>query len=330
MRAWKVALTSFFAVYAALNLKYFLSHPEIPLIGKLSHLGLKIQALPWMPWFIHHLVPRVACFDDGWVRSQDVTFDGEEGHVYEARLFIPRNESNIADLFVWIHGGGFVLGDPRERHIDETCRLLTRLTGIRFIALNYRKAPKHHYLTGFVDIAALFEWLRDEMPHVKRIGLGGDSAGATLSLSAAVYHPYKLQHLLLVYPGLHHGEDLTMVDAWILPADVRAMFKAHIKPPEDKEQEERYHFFRELLADLDDDAHDHLLQRLPKTHIISAGKDPLHPSSSRLETKMRAAQCLVEHTLFADAVHGFFCQPFPERPAALSAAADAIRRSFAD
>lgn len=331
--AWKYPLYAFLVVVVALHFKYFLSHPQVPFMGKVAHALLKLQAMPWCPLFLHRLIPRVGPYDDGYVSSSDVQFTRTgDAHIYEFRVFVPRNETRNSDVMVWVHGGGFLLGHPSEKHIDGTCRAMARLSGVRFISLNYRKAPDFHYLQGFHDIDATLSWISSSMPHVKRIGLGGDSAGATLSLSSAIYQSHNLSHLLLVYPGLHLGEDPEMRDAWILPQDVRALFKAYHDPPTNAEDAERYHFFRELLVDLDDDAHHHLLQRLPKkTHIISAGNDPLHPSSSRLEAKLRKAQCHVEHTLYPEAVHGFFCQEeYPDRDDALYEAARSIRDSFSD
>jgi acetyl esterase/lipase len=68
---------------------------------------------------------------------------------------------------------------------------------------------------------------------------------------------------------------------------------------------EELELFKDLL--LKADSHLDAMKRLPGTHIVSAGLDPLKLGSHKLEEKMLKAGVRVEHSRFEERVHGFLC-----------------------
>ncbi|MET0625883.1 MAG: alpha/beta hydrolase [Pyrinomonadaceae bacterium] len=109
------------------------------------------------------------------------------------------------DLLVYLHGGGFVLGDL-ETH-DEPCRLLCLHARTHVLSVAYRLAPEHPFPAGLGDALAALRWAQSNAGRLgvepERVSIGGDSAGGNLAAVAAQVsardRPPAAQ--LLVYPA---------------------------------------------------------------------------------------------------------------------------------
>lgn len=91
-------------------------------------------------------------------------------------------------VLMYLHGGGFALGDL-DMH-DEYLRNLANAAGVVIASVDYRLAPEHPYPAGLDDCVDVWSWLRSgpaEVPgDVSRLGVGGDSAGGSLSFALAL------------------------------------------------------------------------------------------------------------------------------------------------
>jgi len=117
----------------------------------------------------------------GGVHEQLMTVD--DGHIV-LRVYSPLGPpARSLPGIVFFHGGGWVAGSL-ETH-DGLCRRLANETGCRLIAVGYRLAPEHCFPHGLHDCF-------DAVIHIARypklfgvdparLGVGGDSAGATLA-----------------------------------------------------------------------------------------------------------------------------------------------------
>ncbi|MEM8605754.1 MAG: alpha/beta hydrolase [Myxococcota bacterium] len=128
------------------------------------------------------------------------------------RIYRPVAESANRSLpgLLYIHGGGFVLGDLDSEHAGacELCRDL----GIVLVSVDYRLAPEHRYPSGLEDCYAALEWTfahADELgldPH--RIGVMGQSAGGGLSAAIALLaRDRKGPSLCFQYLGIPELDD---------------------------------------------------------------------------------------------------------------------------
>lgn len=109
-------------------------------------------------------------------------------------------------LLVYLHGGGFVLGDP-DTH-DELCRLLCAECGHHVLSVDYRLAPEYPFPAPIEDAVAAFRWAAENAAVLgadpNRVAIGGDSAGGTLSaLVAQVTAREAVRPVaqLLIYPA---------------------------------------------------------------------------------------------------------------------------------
>src|SRR5687768_13026631 len=69
----------------------------------------------------------------------DVSIPGRRGAV-RARLYVPHGAPAITPGLLFLHGGGFVIGNP-ETH-DRLARELAHGTGVRVVSLDYALAPE--------------------------------------------------------------------------------------------------------------------------------------------------------------------------------------------
>ncbi len=103
------------------------------------------------------------------------------------RVYRP-SEATDLPVLMYLHGGGFALGDL-DMH-DEYLRNLANAAGVVIVSVDYRLAPEYPYPAGLDDCVDVWSWLQTgsaEVPgDVSRLGVGGDSAGGSLSFALAL------------------------------------------------------------------------------------------------------------------------------------------------
>ena len=120
------------------------------------------------------------------------------------RLFRPADVTGPGPALLWMHGGGYVLGNAAQD--DTVCRRFARDLGATVASVDYRLAPEHPYPTPVEDCYSALTWLAG-LPAVDpaRVAIGGASAGGGLTAALAFLArdrgtPVAAQ--LLVYPML--------------------------------------------------------------------------------------------------------------------------------
>lgn len=89
--------------------------------------------------------------------------------------------SDASGVLMFFHGGGYCSGS-----IVSHRRLVTeagRAAGVRTLAIAYRLAPEHPFPAAYDDALKAWRFLRDQNVPAAHIAIGGDSAGAGLTLS---------------------------------------------------------------------------------------------------------------------------------------------------
>src|SRR5271163_601592 len=141
------------------------------------------------------------------VGSQDHFAPGPQGApAVRVRVYRPDSQPSKLPALLWIHGGGYVMGD-----IDQDDRLMKQLVKrIDCVAasVDYRLAPEHPFPAPVEDYYAALKWLfghADELRVVPdRIAIGGASGGgglcAGLALMARDRGEVQVAFQLLIYP----------------------------------------------------------------------------------------------------------------------------------
>jgi monoterpene epsilon-lactone hydrolase len=89
--------------------------------------------------------------------------------------------SDFSRVLMFFHGGGYCSGS-----IVSHRRLVTeagRAAGVRTLAIAYRLAPEHPFPAAYDDVITAWRFLRDQNIPADHIAIGGDSAGAGLTLA---------------------------------------------------------------------------------------------------------------------------------------------------
>ncbi|WCE05562.1 alpha/beta hydrolase [Pseudoxanthomonas sp. JBR18] len=102
------------------------------------------------------------------------------------RLYLPRTGTAPYATTVYLHGGGWSLGDL-DSH-DKVCRRLVHTAGCAVVAVDYRRAPEHPAPAGPDDVVAAVRWIAAQATELgldaSRLAVAGDSAGGSLAAVA--------------------------------------------------------------------------------------------------------------------------------------------------
>jgi acetyl esterase/lipase len=89
---------------------------------------------------------------------------------------------------VWLHGGGFVMGDLDTEH--PWAVRVAHGSGVVVISVGYRRAPEHRFPAALDDAYAVLTWTAERAAELgidpDRIAVGGHAAGAGLAAALAL------------------------------------------------------------------------------------------------------------------------------------------------
>ncbi len=226
----------------------------------------------------------------------------EDISVAERTVRLYRPAAHSATAMVFLHGGGLVAGSL-ETH-DALCHTLAAASGCNIFAIDYRLAPEHPFPAAFDDTLAALEWIFKQAPAYgfERIGLAGDSAGATLAAAVAVEWGTQkkpdLAFQLLLCPILDFAGETPSRHAFASPVLDQATLDHDIA------------LYTAGRVGADDPRVSPLRARdfsgLPPTFLHTAQCDPLRDEGAAYAEKLRAAGIEVHHTCHAGMPHLFY------------------------
>jgi acetyl esterase len=221
------------------------------------------------------------------------------------RLYAPQHFSETDGLLVWLHGGGWYVGDIPT--FDRVARTLANASGLKVLLVEYRLAPEHHWPVQIGDADAVVGWARSPEGAEQlaidptRVVLGGDSAGGQLAVVAARHARNDglpaVRALLLAYPAL----DPSMAsESYKSFADGPMLTRADMA--------RCWGFYLDGAGEGDPDAAPLLAtdwDGLPPAWIAVAGQDPLRDDGLGLARVLGDAGLPVHSRVFEDMIHGF-------------------------
>ena len=223
-------------------------------------------------------------------------------------------EEQTDAVLVWMHGGGYVSGTLDA--IDPVCRsLVNRLGDVRIVSVGYRLAPEHPYPAGLDDCLAAVEDVAAR-PEVRRVAVGGDSAGGGLAAAVARRTSVPLRAHVLLCPWLDASLASPSVrekgtDFQLTEASLRAMARLYGGDPRDPG-------VSPLLGDL---------AELPPAVVVTAEHDPLRDEGEAYAAGIVAAGGRAWVRRWDGVLHGFpgMTAELPEAGASLQWVADRLR-----
>jgi acetyl esterase len=236
-----------------------------------------------------------------------------DGARVTADVVVPKGDGPHPVL-VYFHGGGWICGSPATHR-----KLAHRFAeaGYLVMSVDYRLAPEHPFPAPFDDCVDAIRWAAREAPHYggdpSRLAVGGDSAGGNLSAASAIAlagdrSAPAISAALLIYGVFDFAamgdmaEGIAVPDPSLAEAGrrmVEMMVGAYLGP--DRTQG--------LLAD-PRVSPIHGAAKLPPSHVVAGGADPLSAQARALVAALEASGVAHEHVELEGMPHGFVQMEF--------------------
>ncbi|MDD2861202.1 MAG: alpha/beta hydrolase [Acidiphilium sp.] len=255
---------------------------------------------------------------------RDLTAPGRNGAI-PLRLY--RDGTNPAPRagMVYLHGGGWVIGDL-DTH-DVVCRQLAQRTGAVIVAVDYRMGPEHKFPAAADDAIDATAFVAANAVGLgidpNRLAIGGDSAGGNLAAVVAIdardNHGPVIALQALIYPSIAMSmtspSQQEFAEGYGLTRETMIYFRNHYLRSQDDTNDWRASPIRA--------AHH---ANLPPALIITAGFDPLRDEGEDYARTLIASGVPVTVRRFPGQIHGFITMGriIPEATSAIDEIADAM------
>ena len=226
-----------------------------------------------------------------------------EGHL-PVRCYINKPKVSLQKpmgVYINCHGGGFIEGDAKQ--MGTFCQKISDALGILVVNFNYRLSPDYVYPYQCEELDRVFEYLETNADvlniDLNHLGIGGFSAGATLSLNSVVRCIEKGEKrysvCVLGYPMT--SADPTEID-WSskYPACDEVMGKVV-----------NYYFNGNDLTPACSvlNAPNEILEQFPSVIEITCGKDSICAMGRKFAARLAAIGVRLNYIEYKDARHGF-------------------------
>lgn len=130
----------------------------------------------------------------------------QDGYTVKLNIVKPEGSTETLPAFIFIHGGGWVLGDyPTHRRM---VRDLVVLSGAAAVFVNYTPSPEAHYPQAVNEIYAATKWVAENGAEINvdgsRLSVVGNSVGgnmtAVTTLKSIENNGPKLKNIIMFWP----------------------------------------------------------------------------------------------------------------------------------
>ncbi len=241
------------------------------------------------------------------VYAEQARWEAVPGRRDEIRLRMIEPEGEPAGLYVHIHGGGWTFGAADLQ--DAALQALVENTGFAAASIEYRLSPEHPWPAGADDCEDAVLALLERGP--KRIAIGGESAGAQLSVVTLLRlrdrHDIDVRTAFSGANLVFGAFDLSGSPSRLLWGDRELVLSsptmdwfAQNLMPGSGVAEQRHPEVSPLYADLRD---------LPPALFTVGTCDPLLDDTLFMAARWEAAGNESELAVWAEGVHGFTAFP---------------------
>ncbi len=228
----------------------------------------------------------------------------------------PKGKKGKLPVFVFIHGGGWILGDyPTHRRM---VRDLVAESGFAAVFVNYTPSPEAKYPQAINEIYAIVKWLGANGDRLevdsKRMALVGNSVGGNMSAATALMIKNRkgpaIKLLVLLWPVTDAYFD---TDSYNVYAEQRFLTASLMKwmfeqyTTDKQQRNEIYH--SPLRASLEE------LKGLPPTLVVVAENDILRDEGEAFGRKLDEAGVKATTVRYNGVIHDFgLLNGFAEMP----------------
>ncbi len=232
----------------------------------------------------------------------DMHCDGPAGRI-PLRYYDARADRGDSPVILFIHGGGFVIGDLESHH--PFCTSLAKALDLPVVAVDYRLAPEHPFPAAPDDCEAAARWIASNPTALPFKPTGiipcGDSAGGNLAIVTTIALKDKPATVPVVaqfpmYPVVDSDGDYASfrecAEGFLLTGETMTWFGKHYAAEIGHERNDVIH-----LPQTD----------MPPTVIVTASLDPLRDQGKAYAAKLREAGVPVREMMAEGNIHGFVC-----------------------
>lgn len=267
--------------------------------------------------------------DDEWI-----TVVAEVGDV-RARIVKPAGATGLLPVVLYVHGGGWVLGDAGTH--DRLVRDLATGVEAAVVFVEYDRSPEAHHPVAIEQVYATARWIRDHGTEkgldASRLAIAGDSVGGNMAAAVAILAKRRgdvtFVHQSLYYPVTDAGQDTEsyreFAEGFHLRADAMAWFWDSYLPDVDARTDATA---SPLQASSDE------LAGLPETFLVVDENDVLRDEGEAYGRKLIKAGVRTTLVRYDGTIHDFMMLN-PLRSSAASSAAieqaiHVLRKAFAN
>lgn len=231
---------------------------------------------------------------------RDLSCPGPAGPI-PLRLYDPRESRDPGPCVVFIHGGGFVIGDLEVYH--ALCTEIAHQLDLPVVSVDYRLAPEHPFPAAPDDCEAAARWIAGSPADLGRQVTGlvitGDSAGGNLTIvttNQLSAEPAAVPVIVQapIYPVAsdvaEHASFKAFAEGFLLTGAAMKWFND------------------QYAGDAGDPRHTPMVgdcANTPPTVVCTAGLDPLRDSGREYAAHLIGMGTEVCYFEFAGIIHGF-------------------------
>jgi acetyl esterase len=229
-----------------------------------------------------------------------------DGLTVKLNIVRPSNKTGKLPVFIFIHGGGWVLGDyPTHKRL---VRDLVVASGCVAVFVNYSPSPEAKYPIAINEIYVATKWVAEHGDKInvdgKKLGIVGNSVGgnmaAATTLMAKEKNGPKIKFQVLLWPVTDATFDWDSykkygTDRFLTTSVMKWMFDQYTTNPTDRKSK----FVSPLKATIEE------LKGLPPTLIQVAQNDILRDEAEAFGRKLDEAGVTVTTVRYNGMIHDF-------------------------
>lgn len=232
--------------------------------------------------------------------KKDLTCPGPAGEI-PLRFYDTKENREAGPCVVFIHGGGFVIGDIEV--YNSLCTEIAHRLDLPVVSVEYRLAPEHPFPAAPDDCEAAARWIASSPEALGReitgLVITGDSAGGNLTIvttNQLVNKPADVPVIVQapIYPVAsdvtQHSSFRSFAEGFLLTAASMAWFTD------------------QYAGDASDPRHTPMVgdcSNTPPTVVCTAGLDPLRDSGREYAAHLIQQGTEVVYLEFPGIIHGF-------------------------
>ncbi len=237
------------------------------------------------------------------IKEEVIAVEGYQGLPFKTTVFSPAGEKAHMPALIYAHGGAFAY-KPAVYQKKLACIYAEEAKCKVFFA-HYHLSPRYKYPAAYEDVLSLYRYVTSHAEELgvdaDRIGLGGDSAGASLAaLLCSRYEQEKVRmprFQMLVYP---------LIDADMKTESVKQFTDTPLWNSRYTERMWRFYCGKDReLRYKASPMHCPLPGMLPDTYIETARYDSLHDEGILYGEKLKNAGADVEINDTEGTFHGY-------------------------